>query len=163
MEHRRSGWNAGRLLPGAKKIAACRAQPKRNARRFSKIVKTRWRAIGVAAGSRGGLIDWSVFLEWKRAGGQRGSLFLHEGVADVNAVVLDASAAFALTGDIAETGNGLRLAEVRNQAVWMVRRGILPFGVPEIGRLAVNGVFGCAVLGEAFLAVHIGNRPAVMA
>src|ERR1039457_2399415 len=61
---------------------------------------------------------------------QRGTkmkLFLHQRVADVNAVILDApAAAFALARDVAETGNRLRLAEVQYQPVRMVRRGVLP-------------------------------------
>ena len=94
-----------------------------------------------------------------------GKLFLDQRVAGVDAVVLDPAGHFgaALTRHVTETGNRLRFAEVQNQPVRMIRRGVRPLRVPEIRRLAVNRVLRRAVRAHVFLAVHIGNCPAVVA
>ena len=50
------------------------------------------------------------------------SLFLlYEFVAHIEVVVFDATAAFGLTRHITEACNGLLLAEVKHEAVWMAR------------------------------------------
>ncbi len=90
----------------------------------------------------------------------------HEAIAEVEVVALDAAGdvASALTRDVAQGAYGARSPEIDHEVVrvfgFFAARVLV---VPDVGRLAIDGVFSGAIFFGAFLAADVGDDPSLVA